>query len=369
MSVSDQDILYINRAIDLAANGKGQTSPNPMVGCVIVKDGHVIGEGYHQKFGQKHAEIEAIDNASASVEGATLYCNLEPCCNGIPNKKTPPCTNRIISEKIKKVVIANPDPNPYVNGKGIRELKQAGIEVVVGVESHKAGILNEAYFKYMRTKTPFVHVKIAQSLDGSIATHTGDSKYITNHSALELVHEIRYEVDGILVGLQTIIQDNPFLTQRLRPGKQPYRIILDEKLKIPLDAHVVTDDYVDRTIIITTPAHSKKNRKILEQSGITILEVDATPAKEVDIYQALTKLGEIPITHLLVEGGSRIFTNFIKEKLVDKLTLFVAPKIIGNGIPSIGDLGIDRLEEAIQYRTEHVKVVDGQIMWTLYPEK
>ncbi len=368
MSLSEKDKLYIQRTLELASRGKGKTSPNPNVGCVIVKDGHVIAEGYHHAYGERHAEVDAIESAKDSVEGATLYCNLEPCCNGIPNKKTPPCTNRIISEKIKRVVIATPDPNPYVSGKGIEELRQAGIEVVVGVEAEEAHRLNEAYFKYMQEGLPFVHLKIAQTVDGRIATKTGDSKWITNSSALHEVHKIRYEADAILVGLNTIIQDNPFLTQRLFPEKQPYRIILDEKLKIPPDVNVLNDDFVNRTIIVTTPAHIKKNRKYLEEEiGVRIIEVPMNENNQVDLYQMLRELTKIPVMNLLVEGGSRIFTSFIKEKLVDKITYFIAPKMIGKGIEAVGDLGIEKLGEAYPFQTREIRELDGQVVWVLEP--
>lgn len=368
MSVSEKDVVYIQRALELAKQGQGKTSPNPNVGCVIVKDGHVIGEGYHEQYGSVHAEVAAIESATESVEGATLYCNLEPCCNGIPNKKTPPCTNRIIKEKIKKVVIATPDPNPYVNGRGIEELKKAGIEVVTGIEAEKAYRLNESYFKFMRTSIPFVHLKIAQTVDGRIATRTGDSKWITSSSALREVHRLRYNSDAILVGLNTIIQDNPFLTQRLYPGKQPLRIILDEKLKIPLDVNVLNDEYVDKTIIVTTPSHVKKNRKILEKEiGAKVLVVDENENHQVDLFNMLQELAKIPVTNILVEGGSRVFTSFIKEKLADKITFFIAPKMIGTGINSIADLGVEQLGEAFLFKTASIRELDGQVVWTLYP--
>lgn len=366
MSDENKDQLYMQRVFELASRGSGKTSPNPMVGCVIVKDGHVIAEGFHHRYGEKHAEIDAIEKANTSVEGATLYCNLEPCCNGIPGKKTPPCTNRIIQEKIKKVVISTLDPNPYVAGKGIQELQEAGVEVVVGIGAEQAVQLNEAYFKYRKTGLPFVHLKIAQTLDGRIATATGDSKWITSPTALNAVHELRYRADAILVGLNTVIQDNPFLTQRLYPDKQPFRIILDEKLKIPPDVHVLNDQFKDKTILVTTPlAPRRKVKFFTEKMGIRVLEVEANEKGLIDLFEMLHKVARLPVTRLLVEGGAQIFTSFIREKLVDKITVFMAPKILGKGIEAIQDLGITQLNEALIFHTTKIENLDGQVVWEL----
>ncbi|MFQ5584426.1 MAG: bifunctional diaminohydroxyphosphoribosylaminopyrimidine deaminase/5-amino-6-(5-phosphoribosylamino)uracil reductase RibD, partial [Calditrichia bacterium] len=336
--MASEHVTYIRQALALAAQAEGYTSPNPMVGAVLVKNGKIIGTGYHQHYGEKHAEINAIENASESVENATLYCNLEPCCHSIPGKKTPPCTNRIIKEKIKKVVISTVDPNPYVNGKGINILRNSGIEVEVGVLAAEAIYLNEVYIKYIQSGKPFVHLKIAQSIDGRIATHFFDSRWITDEAARRVVHRMRKRYSAILVGLNTVKEDNPKLTVRLTEGKQPYRIVLDEKLELPEESSLLTDQYRDKTIIFTTPKHRPETREYLLQKGIRINVVQGNGSGFVDIEQVLKWLSQNGITSLLVEGGSQVYTQFIKQGLFDKISVFIAPIIIGNGIEAIGDL-------------------------------
>ncbi len=366
--VGDEHKYYINRALELAIKGRGNTSPNPLVGCVIVKNGRIIGEGFHQRFGGKHAEAEALDSVKGSAEGATLYCNLEPCCEGIPGKKTPPCTNRIIAEKVKKVVIANIDANPYVNGKGIEQLRKAGIEVITGIEEEKARGINRSYFKNVATALPYVTVKIAQTVDGRIATASGDSQWITHGKALDIVQQLRFENDGILVGAKTVLTDNPRLTQRKYPDKQPFRIVLDEKLCVDESSNLLNDDFVDKTIIVTTDNADSALTESLTKKGATILKVKSDSRGWIDLKDMLKKLYGKGIGNLLVEGGSAVFTSFIKEQLVDRIIIFAAPKFIGNGISAIGDLGTVKLERALQYRTVFIENVDGQVMWELIPE-
>jgi diaminohydroxyphosphoribosylaminopyrimidine deaminase/5-amino-6-(5-phosphoribosylamino)uracil reductase len=356
------NIDLMRRVFHLARQGAGLTSPNPMVGCIIIKNSEIIGEGFHQKFGGKHAEIAAIENAKTSVAGGTLYTNLEPCSPDIPNKKTPPCTDRIIREKISKVVISTIDPNPYVNGKGIEILKKAGIEVELGLLTDEAQRLNEKYFKYMQTGIPFVHLKIAQSLDGRIATSKGKSQWITSQSAIKMVHELRAEYDAVLVGVKTVIADDPSLTVRLVKGKNPKRIILDNDLNTPPGAKILSDSNHNSTIIFTGHQISLQQKAKYNQKNIEIFQVGSNGKGNLDLKEVLNLLGELKISSILVEGGGEIFTSFVKEKLFDKISFFIAPLLLGNGIQSIGELGINTLAEA--YKLDHVafKIIDQQAL-------
>jgi diaminohydroxyphosphoribosylaminopyrimidine deaminase/5-amino-6-(5-phosphoribosylamino)uracil reductase len=356
------EISYMEQVLRLAKRGRGYTSPNPMVGSLIVKNGHIIGQGYHRRFGEKHAEIMAIDNATESCEGGVLYCNLEPCTADIPNKKTPPCTDRIIQEKITKVIISTIDPNPYVNGRGITILRKNNIDVKVGLLAEKAISLNEKYFHFTKTGRPFVHLKIAQSLDGRIATYTGNSKWITNNNALRKVHQLRAEYDAILIGIKTVLQDNPSLTIRKARGNNPFRIILDNEFHIPEEATVISDNYSEKTIIFTGKVPNKEKMNQFRQRGITIISMDSNPTENLDLKKILEELAKRNITSLLVEGGGEIFTSFIKKKLYNKISVFTAPLIIGSGIQSIGDLGITSLSEAHQLEKVHIKKIDHQIL-------
>ncbi len=350
------------RALKLAKNGCGYTSPNPMVGCVIIKDGRIIGEGFHPQFGQKHAEVMAIENATEPVAGAEMYCNLEPCTATIPAKKTPPCVERIIDENIRKVYISTIDPNPHVNGRGIELMKGSGIEVVLGIEAEQALHLNKAYFKYIQSRLPFVHLKIAMSLDGRIATRAGDSKWITNREARTIVHRMRHQYDAVLVGLNTVKVDDPRLTLRMVEGRQPYRIVLDDHLTIPPHRNLLTDEYGEKTIIYTTVNHDAKAKTKLEQQGIKVKVVENTPQGKVDIKAVLDSLGKMGISSVLVEGGSQIFTEFIARQLFDEISFFIAPRIMGKGIEAFGDLGITKVSDALRLQNVKVNSVNGQLL-------
>ena len=357
----NRDELYMRRALELAKEGAGYTSPNPMVGAVIVKEGRIIGEGYHPRFGEKHAEVMAIENASESVEGATLYCNLEPCCNTIVGKKTPPCSLRLIHEKIKRVVIATLDPNPFMQGHGVARLREAGIEVTVGVLAEEATFLNEHYFKFIQTGEPFVHLKIAQTLDGRIATRNGDSRWITNESARRMVHQWRATHDAVLVGIGTVLKDDPQLTVRHVEGRQPWRVVLDTHLRIPLTARLVSDDWRQRTIIIHGSNADATKRARLQQQGVSLITVPVTDGM-VSLPDVLAALKERNIASVLVEGGHTVFTRWIQQGLFDKLSVFIAPKLLGEGIPAIGDLGITRIEDSRELECPRWEAVDHQLL-------
>ncbi len=355
----NRDELYMKRALQLAQEGAGYTSPNPMVGAVIVKEGRIIGEGYHPRFGDKHAEVMAIENATESVEGATLYCNLEPCCNTIVGKKTPACSLRLIQENIRRVVIATLDPNPFMQGHGVQRLRQAGIEVTIGVLAEEATRLNESYFKFIQTGEPFVHLKIAQTLDGRIATRSGDSRWITDETARRMVHQWRATHDAVLVGIGTVLKDNPRLTVRHVEGRQPWRVVLDTHLRIPLEAHLVTDEWRERTIIFHSEAADPQKQQALQQRGVRLLTVPVTDSG-LSLDAVLQQLKSLNIAAVLVEGGQRVFTRWIAERRFDKLSVFIAPRIMGEGVAAIGDLGIDSVADTIPLQCVQWQAVGSQ---------
>jgi diaminohydroxyphosphoribosylaminopyrimidine deaminase/5-amino-6-(5-phosphoribosylamino)uracil reductase len=350
------DIKLMQRAFDLAKKGRGRVSPNPLVGAVILKDGKVIGEGYHQFFGGPHAEINAIKTASESCEDATLYVTLEPCAN---EGKTPPCVTSVISAKFKRVVIATADPNPQTNGRSISRMLDAGIEVDVGILEENARKQNEIFFKYITTGMPFVILKAAQTLDSMIADTTGHPKWITSEESRKFVHAMRSQVDAILIGARTAQIDNPRLTVRHIEGQDPYRIILQDRTDLPPDLHLFKDNDDNRTII----AAPENEDDIQNHTQNAIFwSVDSYEDGTLNLTSLLIKAGNQQISSILVEGGSLVFTSFLKRKLVDKIFIAVSPKILGAGTPAFRDLGIDTLEHAIQL-TDIEYLRKGEDIW------
>jgi len=343
----DED--YMKLTLRLARRGLGKTSPNPMVGAVIVKDDHIIAQGYHHYFGGKHAEVDAIENSSEDITGATMYVNLEPCFH---YGKTPPCVDAVIDNKIGKVVIGTQDPDPHVSGSSIEKLKQEGIKTIVGVLEAECHSLNEAYIKHRSTGLPFITVKFAQTLDGRIAAADGSSRWIASPDSLKLAHRLRATHDAILAGIGNILEDDPELTLRLVKGRSPTRIILDSKLRIPLEAKVLQDQAKAPTIIATTPAADDDKLAVLRDRGIEVIIVATDLGGGVDMVRLLPVLGERDITSVLVEGGSRVITSFIRHNLVDHLVAVVAPKILGKGLESIGDLNIESIDQALNLSFE-----------------
>jgi diaminohydroxyphosphoribosylaminopyrimidine deaminase/5-amino-6-(5-phosphoribosylamino)uracil reductase len=348
------DKVFMQIALELAAKGKGRTSPNPMVGAVIVKGNKIIASDYHRKAGKPHAEILALKKAGRKSKGATLYVSLEPCCHS--EKKTPPCTKEIIKSGIQKVVAAMPDPNPKVSGKGIEELQKAGIKTVVGVMKNEAIKLNEAFSKFITKKEPFVILKIAQSLDGKIATAKGESKWITGTMARKHVHRKRKEIDALLVGIGTVKMDNPSLDCRISGSVNPYRVIVDSSLQIPLNAKVLKRDD-GKTIIATTQKSSKKKIGSLTKRGIKILIVRDKQGR-VDLKSLMKKLGKLDITSIMIEGGGTIASSAFSSRIVDKVMFFIAPKIIGgvDAIPSIGGKSPAFLKNA--YKLQNINIMN-----------
>jgi len=361
------DITMMQRALKLAEKGIGYTTPNPLVGAVIVKDGRIIGEGYHKLYGSNHAEINAFENATEDVCGATMYVTLEPCSH---YGKTPPCAIAIVQKGIKKVVIGLKDPNPLVSGGGIKILQENGIEVVCGVLQEEGKKLNEIFLKYITTKTPFCIMKTAMTLDGKIATRTGDSKWVTGELSREYVHKLRQRVSGIMVGIGTIIADDPMLTTRLDnlELKDPTRIIIDSTSKIPLDAKVLNLNSKAATIIATTRKAAPEKIRKLEEKGA---EVIITPVKNngVDLNFLMKILGDKKIDSILLEGGSKINYSAIIEGIVDKVNAFIAPKIIGGDVAKtpVGGNGMEFMRDAISlnnieiYRFENDIMIEGYI--------
>jgi diaminohydroxyphosphoribosylaminopyrimidine deaminase/5-amino-6-(5-phosphoribosylamino)uracil reductase len=361
-----EDKRFMQMALDLAKKGEGFTSPNPMVGAVIVKDGKVVGKGYHKAAGEAHAEVNAIDDAGALAKNATLYVTLEPCNH---TGRTPPCTEKIIASGIHRVVSAMNDPNPGIKGGGLDYLKNCGIKVSVGTCEKQAKKLNEIFIKHVGTKRPFTIVKCAATLDGRIATKTGDSRWVTGEESRQFVHQLRHAVDAIMVGINTVEKDNPSLTTRLTtPPKNlkqldPTRIILDTHLRISEKAKLLRLDSDSDTILITGPLVSKDKKTRLEKKGVKIIESPVSNGL-IDLDRLMDLLGSLEITSLLIEGGSRVFASALSAGIVDKVLFFYAPKILGgdDGIPICKGPGVDLMDNCIPVRDIRVMRFGDDIM-------
>ncbi len=340
------DNYYMRMAIRLAGKGIGKTSPNPMVGTVIVKDGKIIGRGYHKKCGDYHAEINAINNARKNIRGSTFYITLEPCSH---YGRTPPCVDTLIKKGPERIVVGTPDPNPEVNGKGIKILRSKGIKVDVGILDTECRKLNEHYFKFIKSGIPYVTVKYAQTLDGRIATTTGDSQWISSEASRKYVHILRSTNDCVMVGAGTVAADNPQLTVRHIKGKNPLRIIVDSKLRISIKSSVLTDDNSHLTIIATTSRAPAGRITAIKKLGVEVLVVKKERNGSVSLSSLLKELGKREIMSVLVEGGSEIITSLLKANLVDKMIIPISPKIIGKGLEAIGDLNINKIKNSIKF--------------------
>lgn len=341
------DENYMRLALELAEKARGRTSPNPMVGAVIVKDGQIVGKGYHLKAGTFHAEIHALREAGEKAKGATMYVNLEPCSHF---GRTPPCTDAIINAGISRVFVAMEDPNPLVGGRGIKKLAEAGIEVKVGLLEEEAKKLNEIFIKYITTKTPFVLLKMAMTLDGKIASRTGHSKWITGEAAREKVHYLRNYYDAVLVGVNTVFKDNPSLTCRILAGRDPIRIILDSRARTPVEAQVIIQDSAAPTYIVVTDRAPYDRVESLRATKARVIQVPADEQGRVSLKDLMVKLGEMEITGVLVEGGAEVAASFLEAGLVDKMLTFISPKIVGGRTAPgpVGGLGRERVDKAIK---------------------
>jgi diaminohydroxyphosphoribosylaminopyrimidine deaminase / 5-amino-6-(5-phosphoribosylamino)uracil reductase len=361
------DEHWMKRAIRLAEAGRGRTSPNPVVGAVLIKKGKVVGEGYHAKIGEAHAEMIALRQAREKARGASLYLNLEPCTH---YGRTPPCVPQVIKAGVKRVVIGMEDPNPLVNGKGIKALKKSGVDVEVGVLEAECRRLNEAFCKYIVKKEPFVVLKVAATLDGKIATRKGDSKWISGEASRRFVHKLRDQVDGVLVGIGTVLRDDPLLTTRMKGEREPYRIVLDSRLRIPEEARVF-EQSPSKVILATTGSAPQDKIERLEKRGVHVLIIDSREGR-VNLRSCLSQLGEIGVMNLLVEGGSQVNGSFLDEGLIDKFLLFLSSKLMGDprALGIFGGRGVSNLKEAVGLREIKTKrigediFVEGYLEWS-----
>ena len=363
--VRQEDIEYMRRARELAERGVGFTNPNPMVGAVIVKGGKVIGEGWHERCGEWHAERNAFKNCTVPAEGATMYVTLEPCCH---YGKTPPCTEAIIEHGIARVVVGMEDPNPLVAGKGIALLREAGIEVVCGVEEEALREQNRVFLKYISTKLPWVAMKTAMTLDGKIATRTGDSKWITGAEARAYVHELRHRFMAIVVGIGTAVADDPLLNCRIegRGVRQPIRVVVDSNARLSLDSQLVKTAGEYRTIVAHTRFAPEESVKALREAGVEML---LCKEKEglVDVRNLLELLGQSGIDSILLEGGGSLNYTFLAEGLADELYAFIAPKIVGgmNAKTPVEGAGMEKMADAINLELENVLNIGHDVLLKL----
>jgi len=362
------DESYMHRALRLARRGERWVSPNPMVGAVIVKGGRIIGEGYHEQFGGPHAEINALRQAQEPVADATFYVTLEPCSH---HGKTPPCVAALIDRRPARVVVGTVDPNPLVAGRGIAALRGAGIDVTVGVLEEACREINERFFKFITTGTPFVTLKFAQTVDGRIASITGHSRWISSPSSRTFAHRLRSTHDAILVGAGTVLADDPELTVRHVRGRNPVRIVVDSHLRLPLEAKILQNQEKAPTIIATTRQAAAEKIQRLQGQGIETLVVDELIGidgpRRVDLQKLLRELGKRQIASVLVEGGSAIITSLVQEKLADRLVIIVAPKILGRGIEAVADLGHMSMDEATRISFRKVYRRGGDIIIDALP--
>jgi len=359
------DEKYMRMALRLAEKARGRTSPNPMVGAVVVKNGYVVGRGYHRKAGEPHAEAIALKKAGPAAKGATLYVTLEPCSH--TNKRTPPCTPLVIQSGVKRVVIAMIDPNPHVSGGGISTIRKSGIKLVTGVLEAEARKLNEAFIKHVTTKTPFVTLKIAQTLDGKIATACGESKWITGEEAREAGRRLRDINDAILVGINTILKDDPSLTARIPGGRDPIRVIVDSRLRIPLNAKVLIQKSEAKTMVATLSNVPVSKIKKLQDIGAEVLTTKSVLGR-VDLQDLMKKLGKKDIMNVIIEGGAEVNASALKSSIVDKIVMFIAPTIMTgkDSLCSIGGISPKKLGHAIKLHSVTSRFVGQDLMIEAY---
>jgi diaminohydroxyphosphoribosylaminopyrimidine deaminase / 5-amino-6-(5-phosphoribosylamino)uracil reductase len=357
-----EDEKWMLRCLALAEKGAGNVSPNPLVGAVIVLKGRMLGQGYHRKFGESHAEIDAIKNAHArrsDIRGTTLYVNLEPCAH---HGKTPPCAKTIVDQGIVKVVAGMKDPNPLVAGKGFAYLRNAGVTVVAGVMKRRAERLNEKFIKYITTGVPFVALKAAQTSDGFIAKKDGTSKWISSKKSRTVAHQLRSEYDAVLVGAGTAVMDNPRLTVRNVKGRNPFRVLIDGNLRTPLDSALFSDKYRKRTIVFCGNAKSKKGRT-LQKKGVQVIAVKKRNGV-ISIPEVLSVLASKGIASLLVEGGRSIYRQFLETKSADKIYLFISPKKFGEGLSAFGGArALFRIKQKQIENTGGDLFIEGRVLY------
>lgn len=350
---------YMRRAVELAKLGIGKVNPNPLVGAVIVKEGRIIGEGYHAKYGELHAERHAFTRLTEEAEGAEMYVTLEPCCH---YGKQPPCTQAIIEHGIKKVFVGSDDPNALVAGKGVQALREAGVEVVTRVMKEECDALNPVFFHFITTKTPYVLMKYAMTMDGKIACDTGKSQWITGEEARSHVQETRDALMGIMVGIQTIISDNPRLTCRIPGGRNPIRIICDSHLRIPMEAEVVQTAKEMKTVVATVSSEQEKI-SALREAGVKVLITDSADGK-VDLQDLMQKLGQEKIDSILLEGGGTLNQSALQSGIVNHIQIYLAPKIFGGTgkYTPVSGIGVKEPDEAYLLINRKIRIFGEDIL-------
>ena len=358
------DLKYMKQALTLARKGLGKTSPNPAVGCVIVKDGRVVGEGWHRKAGTPHAEIHALDMAGAAARGADVYVTLEPCCH---TGTTPPCSEALIRAGVRRVVAGMRDPNPRVNGGGLAALEQAGIATSCGLLEEACRAVNIPFIKHMTTGMPHVTYKCAMTLDGKIASVTGESRWISCEESRKYVHRMRSRCDAVMVGVDTILADNPQLTVRHVKGRNPLRVIVDSTLRTPTTVGILSGPLAKKTIIATTETDPRVHLRYLDQ-GATILVCEGDEGR-VSMGDLLRKLGDMGVQSILLEGGSRLAGNMLQQGLIDECVFFYAPKVIGSdGFSPFAVTGITDMSRALAFTNMEVRRMGTDLVVTVRPE-
>ncbi|MCD4729010.1 MAG: bifunctional diaminohydroxyphosphoribosylaminopyrimidine deaminase/5-amino-6-(5-phosphoribosylamino)uracil reductase RibD [Bacteroidales bacterium] len=364
MSITE-DIKYMEMALQMSLEGSGFVNPNPLVGAVIVKDGKVIGKGCHEQFGGPHAEIGAIQNTNGIIEGATIYVTLEPCNH---QGKTPPCTDALIREKFDRVVVGMKDPNVLVNGKGIKQLRKAGIKVDTGVLENEIVATNEAYIKFITSQNPFCSLKTAMTLDGKISTYSGESKWISNEKSRNCVHKLRHRYAAIMVGVNTIIKDNPILTDRseFKKKSNPLRIIADSKGRTPLNSFILNTSEAKTIIAVTKNANGNFINSV-EKRGAEVI-ICPENNKKIDLKFLIEELGKRGIDSILLEGGSTLNFSAIQAGIVDKVYSFISPKMLGGETAKtpIGGVGFKNVHDAITLNIDNIQRFDDDLMITSY---
>lgn len=359
--INEKDYFYMRKAIELSQKGIGHTKSNPIVGCLIVKNDNIIGYGYHEKYGKAHAEINAIENSTDSVANSTMYVTLEPCFH---YGKTPPCVKRIISEKIKRVVIGIEDPNPLVSGKSIALMRKSGIQVETGLYTKEISKLNESFIYFIKNNRPFVTIKSAMSIDGKIACSIGDSKWISCEKSREYTNKLRGVYNGIMVGINTVTKDNPSLTCRTEGFDNPIKIIIDTNLKIPLESNVLKNKDIDKTYIYTCA--DKTNEKFIHLNNLKNVEVVKVSSKnnQVNLKDVIKDLGSKNISSIIVEGGGSINYSMIEENLVQKIVFIIAPKIIGGkeSLTPVEGTGFNTINETVKLNDVSIDFIENDIV-------
>lgn len=357
----------MRRALELAELGTGRVNPNPLVGAVVVKEVRIIAEAYYARFGGPHAEALALQQAGKEAWGAELYVNWEPCV-AYPGKHTPPCVEQIIRAGIRRVIVATIDPTPQVNGRGLAKLREAGIEVIQGVLEKEAQRLNEIRVKYATTGLPFVLLKMAMTADGKIATHTGDSRGISSEESLRLIHRLRARYAAVLVGIGTVLKDDPKLTVRYAEGRDPLRIVLDSQGRIPLSSSILRLESQAPTVIATCDMPKKKEQQLKHLKNIEVWRLPANKDGRVNLQALMKHLGEVQVDSLLVEGGPTVAASFLKERLIDKLLFIIAPKVIGGreAPTPIGGEGLERIEQAFRLKECSVSLSGPDVVYQGY---